>query len=254
MLTVLNVILVVVAATMMLVDDRMLDGANVWLKPLKFSISFLTYYAALSFFAAWMAPGAKRLTGHRIAVGIVTLGFVYEVAWLFTCAALGVRSHFNYDSALFSTLYIFAGIGAMMLVLGPLAMGVSVLRAKYSAPNPAMATAIGWGLVLVFILSPMVAYFLSAGMVNFGGSLNGYGEGIFGWRMEKGDMRAAHFLATHALHIVPFLAFLPTRAFKGEIGIWLSRLIAAAFSAATLWLAWTVIQRADLPEIFRSPF
>lgn len=253
-LGVLYLILVPITAGLMVFDDRVVDGASVWLKPLKFSASFVTYLFALAFFAAWMRPGAKETAVHRVGLGVVVLAFVYETLWLYSASALGIRSHFNYDGGLFSVLYIGAGIMAIMLVVAPMLMGYSVLRARKDAPNQAMASAICWGLFLTFALTLIAGFPLSMGFSNFGGSLNGYGTGVFGWRMEGGDMRAAHFLATHTLHVVPALAFLPTRLLKGPAGIWVSRLIAGAYAAAVLALVGMVLFRQDLPGFFRMPF
>ncbi|MEM1381463.1 MAG: hypothetical protein AAGH41_12645 [Pseudomonadota bacterium] len=240
-------------AVLMAFDARQVDGANVWLKSVKFGGSFVTYYFALAFFARWMPPGSKDRFWQRAAVVAMVIAIVYEFVWLTAAGYLGIRSHYNYDGGLFTILYPVAGLMALILVLGALAMGTAILRGKHDAPNPAMAAAIGWGLVLVFILTPIVGFPLSNGPTNLGGSFNGYGEGLFGWRVPGGDLRAAHFLATHALHVVPLVAFLPTRIFKDALGIWLVRLIALGYAAVVLVLAINVVRGQDLPAILRMP-
>lgn len=61
MLAAVMALLVLVCVTGLLVDDRRLLGVSVWLKPLKFGISFAVYAMTL----AWMLTLVTR--GRRIA-------------------------------------------------------------------------------------------------------------------------------------------------------------------------------------------
>lgn len=248
------VALIPVLSFLALIDERMVDGINVWVKPLKFSASIGIYLLTLAFFAAWMRPGAMQTRPQRLAVVAVAVAVVYEMGWLIAASAHGVRSHFNMDGGLFMALYPLAGLFAFVLVIGPLAMGASVLRARPDAANPAMSEAIGLGLVLTFILTPLVAFPLSNPLAALGGSQFGYGEGYFGWHMERGDLRAAHFFATHALHVIPALAFLPSRLLRGAAGVAICRVTAIVYAAFVGGLAWLGITGQPLPAILRAPF
>ena len=235
-------------------DERTVDNVGVWVKPLKFSVSLGTYLLTLAFFVPWMREGANRSTSFGFVVTIVSLAIVYETIWLWTASGLGIRSHFNYDSVLFSLLYAGAGLMAAVLVIGALAQGISTLRGARKRSDFALSVAIGWGLVLTFFLTSITAYPLSSAAGELGGSPNGYGKGYFGWRVEGGDLRAAHFFAIHALHFIPFAGFVVSRVLPGSAGAWLMRLFAAVYSAFTLYLAWLVHQGQDLPAYLISPF
>jgi hypothetical protein len=58
---------------------------------------------------------------------------------------------------------------------------------------------------------------------------------LMGWSRDGGDLRAAHFFATHALHFVPALGLLAAAIFGGESRAPV-RLIAAAYAGFVLFL------------------
>ncbi len=236
------------------VDDRMIDGINVWVKPFKFSISLGLYSLTLAFFVPWMRTGAPETKVFRFVVALFFVAMVFETAWLWSASYLGIRSHFNIDGGLFTLLYPLSGLFAFVLVMTGGLMGISVLRGRRFRKDPALTTAIGWGLILTFVLTPLVAFPLSNPMENLGGSKNGYGDGFFGWRMLGGDLRAAHFFATHAVHAVPLFGWLVSRVLPNSLGVMIVRLGAAAWAVFVLTLAYSTFQGQNLPAIFTQPF
>src|SRR5262249_17865462 len=76
-------------------------------------------------------------------------------------------------------------------------------------PDPAFRLSVGLGLVLTFFLTVAVAGY----MVNNGGHFVGSqstvapGAPLMGWARDRGDLRVAHFFATHAMHFVPAFGF-----------------------------------------------
>lgn len=237
-----------------LVDPRTVDGIGVWVKPVKFAVSLGLYALTLAFFVPWMRSGDAGGRISRLVVALVAVAVIYETGWLWAASALGIRSHFNMDGGLFTILYPVAGIMAVILVLGPLTIGLSVLKGRQAALNPAMSEAIGWGLVLTSLLTLIAALPMSNPFAALGGTKFGPGEGLFGWRVPGSDLRAAHFFATHALHALPLAGFVISRVMAGPVGVALVRLVAAAYAAGVLWLALGVFTGRDLPGFLVSPF
>lgn len=236
-----------------LTDTRLIDEQGNWVKSLKFALSLGLYLLTLAFFVPWMREGAPKTTTFKVLVGAVALAILFEIAWLWSAAALGVRAHYNY-SGIWAVLYPLSGLFATVLVLGALLQGISTLRAQRAALNPALTVSIGWGLILTFVLTMAVAFPLSMTSGQHGGSIHGYGDGWFGWRVEKGDLRAAHFFSIHAMHFLPLAGFVVSRINSGAAGTWLVRLMAAAYTGFVLWLAMSTFQGQDLPRLLVAPF
>ena len=128
---------------LMQTDARTVDGVGVWVKPLKFAFALGTYLLTLAALMHWVPKAVRGSRVQALAVAAVVLATAYEMGWLLSASAYGVRSHFNMDGSLFTILYPLAGVFAFVLVLGPLAMGTAILRAREKGPNPAMTEAVG---------------------------------------------------------------------------------------------------------------
>ena len=100
-------------------DQRRLDGVAVWVKPAKFSASFLVHFATLAIIVNLMSPENKKL---RIVAGVgwlLAVVFVAEMTYLFFQAAQGQHSHFNETTAFHSAMYSLVGVGAVALIALP---------------------------------------------------------------------------------------------------------------------------------------
>lgn len=189
----------------MAIDTRTLDGVNVWMKPFKFELALVVYLMTLAWFASFLPAGLLRSRRHRIFTVVVTLCVAAEMIWLVGAAAAGVASHFNESSTLMQTTYSLMGISAVVITSASLMQGIAFAR----LPSPVLAEpvrlAMAIGLILTFVLTLITAGYMS--------SSGGHGVGadaardggtvFFGWLRNGGDLRVAHFFATHALHAVP---------------------------------------------------
>ena len=98
-----------------------------------------------------------------------------------------------------------------------------------------MRTGLVWGLGLTLLLTLVTAQPLAdMGSHWIGGTpSDAGGVFFFGWSRDGGDLRAAHFFATHAMHAVPLLALACVRIFGPEarIAVRLAALTYAGFVA-----------------------
>jgi hypothetical protein len=97
---------------------------------------------------------------------------------------------------------------------------------------------VGWGLILTFVLTVPVAGYLSAAPGHFVGTPADPAHAVWlmGWSREVGDLRVAHFLATHALHAVPLAGWVAYRLLPAGVAlpvVWLAGAGWAALVAAT---------------------
>jgi hypothetical protein len=192
-------------------DDRMLRGASVWLKPLKFMLSI----AVLSFTTAWFIghlPRQHRRSRWVTAVAAMVIGAgAFELAYITLQAARGLWSHYNVDSTFHAVMYPLMGLGAIVLTASQPLLAWLLWRHPDARIPPVYRASVLAGLVLTFVLGGGVGALLSglqppdvAGMP------------FFGWSPSSGDLRPAHFLGIHSEHLLPaaglvLATFLPAR-------------------------------------------
>ncbi|MCQ8185457.1 hypothetical protein [Parvularcula maris] len=251
---VLQLLLVPVFAVLGLIDERTVDGLSTWLKPVKFGISLGVFLLSLAFFTHWLREGATRRLWYRLTIAGLVLATAYESIWLWQASARGVRSHFNIDSGAEAAAFNLAGLFAIILVLGAFSIGLGVHRAsREPGRNRALSASIAYGLMLTFPLTLLTAGLIGYSGGAWGGSVQGPQPGLFGWRVEGGDLRAAHFFATHALQALPLTGLLAL-ALPKTLGLWLVRLAALGYAGFVAWLAHGAVTGQDLPPVLVWPF
>ncbi len=186
----------------MSLDTRLFQGENVWIKPLKFELALALHLLSLAWFARYLPEGFTARRGHRFYVGVVVFAVFAEIAWIGGAAMYGTASHFNFGDPAMAAIYGLMGVFAVTLTSPAIVYGVAILR-RPDKTNFEFAS--GIALCLTFVLTVTVAGYLS----NAGSHLVGTpGPAdarlwLLGWSREVGDIRVAHFLATHAMQILP---------------------------------------------------
>lgn len=219
----------------MAVEDRTLEGVNLWLKPLKFEVSLALYLFTLAIFARFAPPALLASRAYRIFSATVVAMIALEMIWIGTAAALGVKSHFNESSALWALAYSFMGLAATILTSATLVLGVAVLAHRASGLSPAMRAAIGQGLIATFVLTLVAAFTMASGTGHFVGVSAAEAEtlAVMGWARNGGDLRVPHFFATHAMHFIPAFGLL-SAAWFGRERTWPVSVFTVAFTVFTL--------------------
>jgi hypothetical protein len=189
----------------MALDDRLFQGESVWIKPLKFHVALAIYLITLAFFARFMPPTGRLWRGFVAAVCVAVLG---EILWIGGAASAQTASHFNIASPLMNGLYALMGVFAVLLTSASLVMGVAIHR--NSALAPTLRLSLSLGLIATFVLTVIVAGTMSSNLSHFVGTSTRTLP-IMGWSRDAGDLRVAHFFATHALHAVPLVGLAASR-------------------------------------------
>jgi hypothetical protein len=197
----------------MALDQRTFLDINVWIKPFKFQVALTIYLVTLAWFAGWLPASFAASRWHRIFSTIVVLAITAEMIWILGAAALGVASHFNDSSPLAIGLYATMGVLAVVLSSGALVYGVVILRDHHSRPDPVFRLSVGIGLIATFVLTVAVAGYMSGSGSHFVGGVHSDAGGLspMGWARDGGDLRVAHFFATHAMHFIPVFGFIASR-------------------------------------------
>ena len=224
----LNVGLALLALGLLPFDHRLVTGALVWLKPLKFSLSIVAYAWTLAWLLASLPAPARRAV--RIISWGVAVSMLVEQAVIFVQAARGTTSHYNVASALDGGL--FGLMGVFILVNTVLTVWALYLVWRY---RPAGAASYVWGVrlgVLVFLVGSVLGGIMIRHLGHTVGAPDG-GPGLpaLGWSTRAGDLRLAHFLGMHALQALPLLGWALARWWPHEAPA-LTWLGAAAYAAA----------------------
>lgn len=201
-----------------LLDDRTFQGVNVWDKSLKFELSIFVYLISLAFLAKWLPEGTRAKRWYRIYSVAVVAGLIAEMAWIGFASSRGVASHFNDTSLAWTIAYGAMGLTAVMFTIAAPVYGYQIRRNPDTGLPPAVKTAIVDGLVLTGVMTIITAGYLGANGSHFvGGALSDAGGApFFGWSRDGGDLRVAHFFATHALQAIPIFALASSRLLGGD--------------------------------------
>lgn len=186
-----------------LVDQRQFLGIDVWVKPLKFEFALFVYFGTLALFALFLPAGTTGKAWYRRFADAVTLAALVEMIWIGGASALGTASHFN-TSPLGAVVYPLMGIAATLITTASTVYAVQIARNPDTGLSPAVKEALVLGLALVLPLTLVTAGTMSGmGTHGIGGAADAAGLPLMGWSRDGGDLRVAHFFATHAMHFVP---------------------------------------------------
>lgn len=186
-------------------DPREASGVSVWVKPVKFAVSFFVYYATLAWIFGYLPVSAAASRSGRLVVNLALAAGAYELLWIITAAGLGVPSHFNRSTVSWTIAYAVAGIGAMSLMVAVLVQGVMLARDRSHAMPDAFRLSWVLGACVAFVGTVVSAGFLSQYGGHWVGGIPSDAAGLplFNWSRTGGDLRVPHFWALHAQQFLP---------------------------------------------------
>lgn len=211
----------------MLIDDRLLLGESVWLKPAKFAVSIPIYCITIALLLSIYPYSFKQKQWISRIVGWV---LILEIPLVMIQASRGVRSHFNFEAA-FDGL-IFGAMG-LLIFINTLILFYMMWTAFAKKLNSTIviqrAIQFGWlGMIISIIAGQQM---LAANGHAVGVPDGGAGLPITHWSTEGGDWRAVHFLGMHGIQLLPLFAYLLGREnYKNsQLIVWIIGLIYLGF-------------------------
>lgn len=203
-------------------DDRTINGVNVWLKPLKFQASLGLFAFTLAFFMPMASEAFRRSWAGRFVVWGFIIPTFYEVLYIAWRASMGEPSHFNVETPMAAILYRLMGLGAVTLTLTAPVLAWGIMRRDAPPADPVYRLAVVLGLVLTFVLGASAGIMMGAGLTHVIGTPvpGDTGWPVLGWLYTAGDLRVAHFFGIHAQQVIPvvgalLIAFVPAMARTG---------------------------------------
>ena len=180
-------------------------AVNPWIKPIKFSMSFSTFATTISVLLMvlqipkWQLTLARRAIAMSVALEILSLG---AQAWRI---AHPVAGHPLLDSSLAqitnSMVMVNTAIVCWMLAL------FCANRVHANLVDRPTVAAIRYSIVIFLAGNGIGGYMLARGSHTVGTADGGPGLPFVNWSVIAGDLRIAHFIAIHAIQIVPLFAY-----------------------------------------------
>jgi hypothetical protein len=209
------VALALVSVVGLVVDQRVITGAPLWAKPLKFAISIAVYAVTL----AWLVGLLGRWRRTAWWTGTVSAVFLaVEAVVIVGAAAAGTTSHFNVSTPLATGVW--AVMAASISIVWVAAVPIAIMLVRTPLGDPARSLAIRAGLVIALV--GMALAFLMTGptpgqLADYRGIVGAHTVGaadgtaglpLLGWSTVAGDLRVPHFVGMHALQVLPLAALL----------------------------------------------
>lgn len=222
-------------------DERTLFGRSPWDKPLRFALSLGVYATTMAIVAHWLLA-RTRILGWRWLPPVLIGFMVFEMTWIAVQAARGVDSHFNERTPFEAVMFSLMGIGAAVLSLGVLWLGLAASRLVLAATAPGTRV-IALGVGLGFVGTGLLLPWTGEALVDAGRSQSAVEAvavmPVLGWRLDGSDPRPAHFVAAHLMQALPLLALWLARPSgkgrqSGAEGLLVG--LAAGGVLTTLWL------------------
>lgn len=189
-------------------------GVHPALKPLKFAVSIAMFLATMgvvlpSLSVSASTRGALAWTfASTMAIEMLVIG---------AQALRGTTSHFNVSAPLDTALWNFMMVAIVAATVGiGFVTVVATLRPMLGTDGgePAPLTRAAWRIGLwLLLLSPVSGFAMGARQRHsVGGGDGGPGLPFVNWSVQHGDLRVSHFVALHAVQLLPFVAWLLARA------------------------------------------
>lgn len=213
-------------------DDRLLRGVNVWIKPLKFMASLGLFALCTAWFVGLLPAEQRQRPAVQLVVWTIIGAGLFEIGYITLQAGLGSASHYNASSKFHSAMYTLMGVAALtMTATQPV---LAWLIARHVRPDLPVVwrDAVVLGLLLTFVLGAG-----SGGLLGAVQPPSGAGLPLVGWHLDGGDLRPAHFIGMHAQQWLPLAGLLlagwpPKRARVAlagvlllVVGVWLWALL-----------------------------
>ena len=190
-------------------DDRVLLGAPIWLKTLKFALSFMIFGLAWAWLISLLPTRPRTL---KVASAVMIVTSVIEMVVLLTQTFRGRESHFNVSTDLDAMLFGLMGTTILVFWIATFVASV-VIGARRVAPRPeTLAIRLGLGISLVGMALGLLMTNRESTRDGFAGTHSvgvvegGPGMPLTNWSTTGGDLRIAHFVGLHALQILPLVA------------------------------------------------
>lgn len=219
-------------------DPRVIDGVSVWAKPLKFELALALHAGTIALVVSRLRPSLQADPFMRGVAAVFLAACMIEMGWIIFQASQGQHSHFNDSTAFHRAMFSVMAFAAVIITGTAAAVAFQVWRDPDFATSPTVRIGILLGLIGGTVLTLVTAFAIGGrGSPYVGGVPLLTSRMMFtGWSLTGGDLRVAHFLATHMMQAVPIAAALVIRA---RLRFFAQSFV---FGFAGLWTVWVLVE------------
>ncbi len=189
---------------LMLVDHRQVLGINTWIKPSKFAFSLASYTMTLAFILPKLDITKKAIS--RLT-NVTSWFLILEFLLITMQAGRGVRSHFNKEAVFDSIVYGLMGL-SIVIALIPAIYITYYLFTRSKIVNKLYSKANQFGMIILLFGSSYAGKVSSGDGHSVGADDSTAGIPYLNWSTKFGDLRVAHFLAIHGIHVFLIVAWI----------------------------------------------
>jgi hypothetical protein len=181
-------------------------AVNPWIKPIKFSMSFSTFASTISLLLLalripkWQLTLVRRAIAASVALEILSL------------AAQAWRSAYHLSGQSLLGTSLAQVTNSMVMVNTAIVCWMLALfcanRVQTDRIDWPMVSAIRYSIMIFLAGNAIGGYMLARGSHTVGAVDGGAGLPFVNWSVIGGDLRIAHFIAIHAIQIVPLFAYI----------------------------------------------
>ena len=179
---------------------------NPWIKPIKFSLSFSTFATTISLFLLALRIPEWQI---RLARRVIAISVAFEI---FSLAAQAGRSIYASGGHTLLDSFLAQMTNSMVMINTAIVTAMFVLfcanRVHSSLVDRPMLAALRYSVAIFLVGNAVGGYMLARGSHTVGAADGGRGLPFVNWSTIGGDLRIAHFIAIHAIQIVPLFAYI----------------------------------------------
>ena len=192
------------------IDRRLLFGESVWAKPLRFSSSLAMHYATYAIVISWLSSAWQTGATMTVIATVAVVSLTFQVGFIGIQGARGEPSHFNTKTPLMRKLELTMAVMAANVTAPMAIVGAVVLIEQGFVFSDAVRFATGLGLILGTVMTFISAYHLGMRQTPYFGEKPAHDRRSPGldWSLDRGDLRPAHFFATHMMQATPIAGLL----------------------------------------------
>ncbi|MEU5693987.1 hypothetical protein [Actinosynnema sp. NPDC020468] len=243
----------------LLVDDRVIQGSSVWLKPFKFTLSLAVYSATLSWMLSLPHKGKRWTSGLASAIALIL--FV-EVGLVVVQGARGAFTHYNTSHDAFNQTVQFAFRFIMVMFALNIVLAAILTFQRATGDRPTFhavraglylaITGMALGYLMIFNFGQKTTAVDAEGRTaklvgahSVGVPDGGEGMPVTAWSTTGGDLRVPHFVGMHGLQVMIVVALLTARlADRNRLRVVL--VAAAGYAGLLALLTWQALRAEPL--------